>query len=49
MLFIIWHKDYFETYSFVIFQGVLTSIPKETYSFLIFQGLGGGGGSGQYQ
>ena len=30
--------------SFVIFQGIRTSIAKEPYSFVIFQGGGGGGG-----
>ena len=30
--------------SFVIFQGVQTSIPTEAFSFVIFQGGGGGGG-----
>ena len=30
--------------SFVIFQGIWTSIAKKPYSFAIFQGGGGGGG-----
>ena len=32
--------------SFVIFQGIQTSIAKKPYIFVIFQGGGGGGGSG---